>query len=108
VVMHSFAGDLAYARDCIEVGCTLSLSGPITFRNNQAMQLVVQQLDLAHLMIETDSPYLAPHPYRGKRNEPTYVVQVAQQIAFLHECSLDHIAQQTWQNACRVFGLPLA
>ena len=106
VVMHSFAGDLAYARDCIAVGCTLSLSGPITFRNNQAMQLVVQQLDLAHLMIETDSPYLAPHPYRGKRNEPTYVVQVAQQIALLHECSLDHVAQQTWHNACRVFGLP--
>ena len=106
IVMHSFAGDLAYARECIAVGCTLSLSGPITFRNNQAMQLVVQQLDLAHLMIETDSPYLAPHPYRGKRNEPTYVVQVAQQIALLHECSLDHIAQQTWQNACRVFGLP--
>jgi TatD DNase family protein len=97
---------LAYARACIAVGCTLSLSGPITFRNNQAMQLVVQQLDLAHLMIETDSPYLAPHPYRGKRNEPTYVVQVAQQIALLHECSLDYVAQQTWQNACRVFGLP--
>lgn len=106
VVMHSFAGDLAYARDCIALGCTLSLSGPITFRNNTAMHLVTQQLDLRHLMIETDSPYLAPHPYRGKRNEPTYVAQIAHQIARLHECNVDYVAQQTWQNACRVFGLP--
>ncbi|MCX6014955.1 MAG: TatD family hydrolase [Chloroflexales bacterium] len=108
VVMHSFAGDLTYARECIALGCTLSLSGPITFRNNLAMQLVVQQLDLAHVMIETDSPYLAPHPYRGKRNEPSYVVQVAQQIALLHECRLEDIAHHTWHNACRVFGLPLS
>ena len=107
VVLHSFAGDVAYAEECVALGCTLSLSGPITFRNNHVMHDVVRQIDMAHLLIETDSPYLAPHPYRGKRNEPTYVVEVARQIATLKNMPIEQVAQQTWQNANRVFDLSM-
>lgn len=104
VVLHSFAGDVAYAEACLAIGCTLSLSGPITFKNNHMMHEVVKVTPLTQLLIETDSPYLAPHPYRGKRNEPTYVVEVARQIAQLKECSLAEVAAQTWHNAHRVFN----
>lgn len=106
VVMHSFAGDVAYAQECVALGCVLSLSGPITFRNNHTMHEVVRQVDLAHLMIETDSPYLAPHPYRGKRNEPTYVIEVARQIATLKNIPIEQVAQHTWCTANRIFGIP--
>jgi TatD DNase family protein len=68
------------------------------------MHEVVKVTPLTQLLIETDSPYLAPHPYRGKRNEPTYVVKVARQIAQLKECSLAEVAAQTWHNAHRVFN----
>ena len=105
VVMHSFAGDVAYARACVALGCVLSLSGPITFRNNQVMHDVVRHIDMAHLIIETDSPYLAPHPYRGKRNEPTYVVEVARQIATLKNMPIEQVALQSWQTASRLFGI---
>lgn len=105
VVLHSFAGDVAYAEACVAIGCTLSLSGPITFRNNHVMHDVVRHIDIAHLLIETDSPYLAPHPYRGKRNEPTYVIEVARQIATLKNIPIDVVAAQTWHNAQRVFGI---
>jgi TatD DNase family protein len=105
VVLHSFAGDVAYAEECVALGCVLSLSGPITFRNNHPMHDVVRQIDVAHLLIETDSPYLAPHPYRGKRNEPTYVIEVARQIAMLKNMPIEHVARQTWQTASTLFGI---
>jgi TatD DNase family protein len=105
VVMHSFAGDVAYAEACLELGCTLSLSGPITFKNNHVMHEVVQAVPLERLCIETDSPYLAPHPHRGHRNEPTYVVAVATQIAALKGISVAEVAAQSWRTAQRVFGI---
>jgi TatD DNase family protein len=69
------------------------------------MHDVVRQIDVAHLLIETDSPYLAPHPYRGKRNEPTYVIEVARQIAMLKNMPIEHVARQTWQTASTLFGI---
>lgn len=105
VVLHSFSGDVAYAEACVAIGCTLSLSGPITFKNNHAMHAVVAAIPLAHLLIETDSPYLAPHPYRGKRNEPTHVPLVAAAIAARKGLTDAEVAQATWHNAQRIFGL---
>ena len=105
VIMHSFAGDVAYAQACIAIGCTLSLSGPITFKNNHTMHDVVTAIGLEHLLIETDSPYLSPHPLRGKRNEPTNVPLVAAFIADRKGVSIADVAHATWQNANRLFGL---
>lgn len=105
VIMHSFAGDVAYAEACLALGCTLSLSGPITFKNNHTMHEVVRAIPLERLCIETDSPYLAPHPYRGQRNEPTHVVAVATQIAALKGISVAEVAAQSWQTAHTVFGI---
>lgn len=105
IVMHSFAGDRDYAEACLDLGCMVSLSGPITFRNNHQMHEVIPHLPLDRLLIETDSPYLAPHPHRGKRNEPTYVPLVAQQIATLHNVPINDVAAQLWHNAHVCFGL---
>ena len=105
VILHSFSGDVAYAEACIALGCTLSLSGPITFKNNHAMHAVVDAIPLAHLLIETDSPYLAPTPFRGKRNEPTHVTEVAAFIAARKGMTVAEVAAATWTNAARVFGL---
>jgi len=105
VVMHSFAGDMAYAEACLDLGCMLSLSGPITFRNNQQMHEVVRTLPLDRLLIETDSPYLAPHPHRGTRNEPTYVPLIAHQIANLHQLPINDVASALWHNAHVCFDL---
>ena len=105
VIMHSFSGDVAYAEACIAIGCVLSLSGPITFKNNHTMHDVVRAIALEHLLIETDSPYLSPHPLRGKRNEPSNVPLVAAWIAAAKGIPLSDVAEATWQNANRVFGL---
>ncbi len=105
VVMHSFAGDRAYAEACLALDCMLSLSGPITFRNNRLMHEVIPHLPLDRLLIETDSPYLAPHPHRGTRNEPTYVPLVAHQIAMLMQVPINDVAAQLWHNSHVCFGL---
>ncbi len=105
VIMHSFAGDVAYAEACLELGCTLSLSGPITFKNNHGMHEVVKAVPLDRMCIETDSPYLAPHPYRGQRNEPSHVVAVATHIATLKGISVAEVAEQSWRTAHAVFGI---
>lgn len=105
VIMHSFAGDRTYAEAYLDLGCMLSLSGPITFRNNHQMHEVIPHLPLNRLLSETDSPYLAPHPHRGKRNEPTYVPLVVHQIATLMQLPLIDVAEQLWQNAHVCFGL---
>ncbi len=105
VIMHSFSGDVAYAEACVAIGCMLSLSGPITFKNNSQMHAVVDAIGLEHLLIETDSPYLSPHPLRGKRNEPTNVPLVAAYIATRKGLLVTEVAKKTWQNANRLFGL---
>lgn len=104
-VMHSFSGDLAYAQACLDLGFMLSFSGPITFPKATALHEVVRQVPLDRILTETDSPYLAPHPHRSKRNEPSYVRLVAERIATLRDAPLDSIAAVVWANAERVFGL---
>jgi TatD DNase family protein len=104
-VMHSFAGNAETARACIELGMSLSFSGIVTFKKSQALRELVKEVPLDRILVETDAPYLAPQPMRGKRNEPAYVVATAQCLAELLGLPIDEFARQTTENACRLFGL---
>jgi TatD DNase family protein len=104
-VMHCFSGDLAMAREVIEMGFYISIPGPVTFTNARRLPELVRALPLERLLIETDCPYLTPHPYRGKRNEPAYVRLVAETIARIREMPLEQVARITTANARALFGL---
>ncbi|MBS4175784.1 TatD family hydrolase [Bacillus sp. FJAT-49736] len=104
-IMHCFSGSVDTAKECINMNFLISLGGPVTFKNAKKPKEVAKEIPLSHLLIETDCPYLAPHPYRGKRNEPAYVKLVAEQIAEIKGVSYDEIATQTNQNAKRLFGI---
>jgi TatD DNase family protein len=103
-VFHSFTGNLEQAEQIIELGFKIGINGIITFKNSDLGE-TVQQIDPRHLLIETDSPWLAPVPHRGKRNECSYVVIVANKIAELHNTSIQKIAEVTSRNAKELFGL---
>jgi len=104
-VMHCFSGSVETARECIDMNFMISLGGPVTFKNARLPKEVAKEIPLEHLMIETDAPYLAPHPYRGKRNEPSYVPLVAEEIARQKELSIDEVANATTSNAIKFFNL---
>jgi TatD DNase family protein len=103
-VMHSFSGDWDYAQDCLEVGFYLSFSGPLTFKKAVELHEVARRAPLDRILIETDSPYLTPHPFRGKRNEPAYVRYVAEALADLRGLALEQVAAITTANAERLFS----
>lgn len=102
-VLHCFTEDLAMAREAVRLGFYISLSGIITFRNAAPLRELARQLPLDRLLIETDSPYLAPVPYRGKPNEPAWVVEVAECIAEERGISVDEVAMQTTVNFYQLF-----
>lgn len=104
-IMHCFSGSPEIAKECIDMNFYISLGGPVTFKNAKKPKEVALEIPLNRLLIETDCPYLAPHPYRGKRNEPAFVKLVAQQIAEIKEVSLEEVANQTRINAKRLFGI---
>jgi len=102
-VFHCFTETMEVARSALELGFYISFSGIVTFKNARDLQEIARWVPLERLLIETDSPYLAPVPHRGKVNNPSYVPLVAQQIAHLRECSLETIAQASSQNFDRLF-----
>lgn len=104
-IMHSFSGDWNYAAACLEAGYMLSFSGPVTFPKAHALHDVARRAPLDSILIETDSPYLSPHPLRGKRNEPARVRLVAERIAALRAMPLEELAPHLWANAERIFRL---
>src|SRR5262249_9216881 len=104
-VMHSFSGDAALAEACRAMGLYLSFAGMLTYKNAGALRAVAARVPRDRLLVETDSPYLAPVPLRGRRNEPAHVVHTAAVLAHLHEMRLDDMAQQTTANAQALFGL---
>lgn len=104
-VMHCFSGSVETAKECIKMNFMISLGGPVTFKNAKTPKEVAKEIPLEYLMIETDAPYLAPHPYRGKRNEPSYVPLVAEEIAKLKGLPIEEIAKTTTANATKFFGL---
>ncbi|MGZ3680031.1 MAG: TatD family hydrolase [Ktedonobacterales bacterium] len=105
-VFHCFIGDKAMARDALDLGFYLSFAGPVTFPRNVELAEVAAWAPQDRILVETDSPYLAPPPYRGKRNEPRHVALVARRLAELRNVSLDDIAALTSQNAATLFRLP--
>ena len=102
-VIHCFTEDLEMAREAVRLGFYISLSGIITFRNAVSLRTLARQLPLDRLLIETDSPYLAPVPHRGKPNEPAWVVEVAECIARERGISVDEVAMQTTVNFYHLF-----
>ncbi|EOW9310820.1 TatD family hydrolase [Vibrio cholerae] len=102
-VIHCFTEDLAFAQAAMDLGFYISISGIVTFRQATDLKEVVKALPLDRLLIETDSPYLAPVPHRGKENQPAYVVEVAAYIADLKGVSLTEVAQKTTQNFQNLF-----
>lgn len=104
-IMHCFSGSVEVAKACVEMNFLISLGGPVTFKNAKKPKEVAAEIPLDKLLIETDCPYLAPHPYRGKRNEPSYVKLVAEQIAEIKEISVEEVAKATTGNAKKIFGI---
>ena len=104
-VLHCFSGDLAMARECVELGFLLSIPGTVTFPNNEALRDVVRGVKIEQLLLETDSPYLAPVPFRGKRNEPAHVRLTAEKVAELKGLSLEDVARITTLTARRLFRI---
>lgn len=107
-VMHSFSGDAETARACLELGMYLSFAGMVTYRKNDALRRVAAETPLDRLLIETDAPYLVPHPRRKreKRNEPAFVIDTARCLADLRSMPVEELAGKTAENARRLFAFP--
>jgi TatD DNase family protein len=104
-IMHCYSGSVETALECIDMNFYISLGGPVTFKNAKKPKEVAEAIPLERLLVETDCPYLTPHPYRGKRNEPAYVKLVAEEIAGLKGLTLEEVAEATAQNAKKLFGI---
>lgn len=104
-VMHCYASSLEMAREYIKMGVHISIAGPITFKNAKKVYEVAKEIPLEWLLVETDSPYLTPTPYRGKRNEPSYVKYVAEKVAEAKGISLEEVAHKTTLNAKKLFNI---
>lgn len=104
-VMHCFSGDRALAQAAMDLGFSLSIPGVVTFNKAEMLHEVVRSVPLTSLLIETDGPYLTPVPFRGKRNEPAYVLYTAAKIAELRGITLDEVVRQTSINAMKLFDL---
>lgn len=106
-VMHSWSGDLASSQALLEAGFCFGVGGPLTYKNAEERREVVRSLPLQSLLLETDAPFLAPQAQRGRRNEPAYIPQIAQQIALVKGLSLAEVARQTTRSAFELFNLPM-
>ena len=104
-IMHSFSGDGEWAKRFLDLGMHISFSGVVTFKKALDVQEAAQVVPIDRLLVETDAPYLAPMPYRGKRNEPGYTRYVVEKIAELRQMSFEEVAKQTYINAEKLFNL---
>ena len=104
-VVHCWTGSLESAKICLDAGLHISFTGSVTFKNANKLRAVAKYIPLDRLMIETDAPYMAPVPKRGKRNEPKYVLHVAEMFAELKGISLETIANKTFENGKRFFNI---
>ena len=104
-IMHCYSGSVEMAKRFIDIHFEISLAGPVTFKNAKVPKAVATEIGIDHLMIETDCPYLTPHPFRGKLNEPANVVYIAQEIAKLKNMEIEDVARITAFNAKKMFGI---
>ncbi len=105
ILMHCFDGDGSLAERMLGLGCRISLAGPVTFKNAAKAASIAGSIPLERLLLETDSPYLAPHPHRGTRNEPALLPLIGRRIAELRGVPVEEVARATTGNARRFFGL---
>ena len=103
-IFHCFTGSLEQAHKIIDLGFYLGIGGVVTYKN-AGLDTVVAQLPLQHIVLETDSPYLTPVPFRGKPNESSYLIHVAQRVADLHQTSVAKLAEITTENSIKIFGI---
>mgnify|MGYP000914157910 CR=1 FL=1 len=104
-ILHCFSGSWEMARQCLSLGFHISLAGPVTYSNANKLLEIAKLVPLDRLLIETDCPYLTPHPFRGKRNEPAHVRLVAEKIAALRKITLEELAEATTKNGINVYKL---
>ena len=104
-VLHCFSGSIEMAIEYIKLGFYISIGGPVTFKNARVVREVAESVPLDKLLIETDSPYLTPEPYRGKRNEPMFVRYVAEKIAEIKKISVEELASHTSRNTKELFEI---
>lgn len=102
-IMHCFSGSLEFARECIKEGIYIALGGVVTFKNAKKTKEVAKNIPLEYLLLETDDPYLAPVPFRGKENQPMYVKYVAEEIANLRGITPKEVAKTSTENAKKIF-----
>jgi TatD DNase family protein len=102
-VVHSYSGNETEVERLMDLGYFIGITGPITYKKATSLRKVVESIPLNKLLIETDGPFLTPHPYRGKRNEPAYVKFIAEQISQVHQCPVEKVIQQTYENALKLF-----
>ena len=103
-IFHCFSGNLEQAKQVIKLGFYLGIGGVVTYKN-AGLDKVVSEIDLKHIVLETDSPYLTPVPFRGKPNESSYLIYIAQKVADLHQTGVEEVAFITTQNSRQVFGI---
>jgi len=103
--IHCFSGSYEMAKELLKMGWFLGVDGPLTFKNSAKLPEIVAKIPLERLLLETDCPYLAPVPKRGRRNEPAYVKYIAEKVAEIRNISLEEVANQTTKNAIEVFNL---
>ena len=105
IMMHCYSAGPDFVDRFMDLGCLFSIAGPVTFKNGQSHRDAVAKIPLDRLVVETDAPYLTPHPYRGQRNEPAYVKLTAEKVAEVKGITLDEVAERTTQNAKKFFGI---
>ncbi len=105
VLLHCYSGSKELGEQYVKMGATLSIAGPLTYKNNRRTVEVVESIPLDFLMVETDAPYLTPEPFRGRPNRSSYVVHTARRMALLKGVSLEEVAERTCQNALRFFNI---
>jgi len=106
-VMHCFSGNYAFAEKILDLGLHISIPGIVTFKKSTELQEVARMIPLSSLLLETDGPFLAPEPWRGKRNEPSYVAYTAEKVAGLRNMDINELARITTRNSIELFHLPL-
>ncbi|MBR1376475.1 MAG: TatD family hydrolase [Bacilli bacterium] len=107
IIMHCYSYSLEMAYKFVELGCKLGIGGVLTFKNGKKLVEVVENIDIENLVLETDSPYLTPEPYRGMQNEPYNITLVAKKIAELKGISVEKVYEVTTKNACEIYGIKL-
>lgn len=103
-IMHSYSGSVEMAKEYIKLNFAFGISGLVTFKNGKSMKDVVREIDMKYLVSETDSPYLTPHPFRGKQNGPKYIPLIVEEMAKIKGIEISEIAKNILNNVKRIFG----